>query len=214
LKKKRLFVDKGLPNSTVYLNWHDTPEKEFTFFAEAFYKVAQEVVAALRQNNLFGTIPIEDFRAYPVVFLYRHALELYMKAVILVGAPMLAVKEMTEIDRHRLLKTHNLELLREDLEQVFEAFEWDWNLGTSHFKSLDDFRKIIAELHAVDAGSYAFRYPLDTKGKASLPTRFSFDLFEFCEVLDSLFPVLEGAAIGAYEELQATYEAMAEAREW
>lgn len=214
LKKKRLFVDRGLPHRTVYLNWHDTPEKEFTYFAEAFHKVAQEAVAALRLNNLFGTIPIEDFRAYPIVFLYRHALELYMKAVILIGSPMLAIKDMIVVNRQRLLKTHSLEVLRNELERVFEAYEWEWDLGTPHFQSLDDFRRIIAELHAVDAGSYAFRYPLDTKGSASLPSRFCFDLFGFCEVLDSLFPVLEGAAMGAYEELQATYEAMAEAREW
>ncbi len=32
---------------------------------------------------------------------------------------------------------------------------------------------------------------------------FCFDLFQFCEILDSLFPVLEGAAIRPYEELHA-----------
>ena len=198
------------------LNWHGTPEREFTFFAEAFHKVAQETVAALQKNHLFGLngSPVEDFRAYPVVFLYRHALELYMKAVILIGAPMLAVQGMTEIDRQLLLKTHSLDFLRQRLERVFEAYEWEWDLGTPHVQSIEDFRKIIAELHAIDAGSYAFRYPLDTKGSGALPSHFRFNLFDFCEVLDSLFPALEGAAIGAYEELQATYEAMAEAREY
>lgn len=216
MRKKRLFVDKGRPHGTVILNWHGTPEREFTFFAEAFHLVAQEAVAALRQNPHFGLdgIPIEDFRAYPVVFLYRHALELYMKAVILVGSPMLAIKGMTEVDRQGLLTTHNLDGLRQHLERVFEAYGWEWDLGTPHFRSLDDLLKTIAELQAVDAGSYAFRYPLDTRGSASLAPHFRFDLFEFCEVLDSLFPVFQGAAIGAYEELQATLEAMAEARKW
>lgn len=211
--KKRLFVDKGRPHGTVVLNWQGTPEREFSDFAQAFHLVAQEAVAALRQNPHFGLlgIPIEDFRAYPVVFLYRHTLELYMKAVILVGSPMLAVKGMPEVDRQALLKTHSLDSLRQDLERVFEAYEWEWDLGTPYFQSLEDFRKTIAELHEVDAGSYAFRYPLDTKGGASLASHFRFDLFEFCEVLDSLFSVFEGAAFGAYEELQATLEAMAEA---
>jgi hypothetical protein len=31
-------------------------------------------------------------------------------------------------------------------------------------------------------------------------------VFEFCEIIDELFPTLEGAAIGAHEELQATLE--------
>jgi hypothetical protein len=211
VRKKRLFVDNGHPHGTVVLNWHGTPEREFSYFAEAFHLVAQEAVAALRQSPYFG--PIEDFRAYPIVFLYRHALELHMKAVILVGSPMLRVKGMTEVDRQDLLKTHSLDMLRQELERVFEAYEWEWDLGIPHFQTLEDFRKTIAELHQVDAGSYAFRYPLDTKGRPSLASHFRFDLFEFCEILDSLFSVFEGAAIGAYEELQATLEAMAEARQ-
>lgn len=216
MKKKRLFVDKGRPHGTVVLNWHGTPEGEFTFFAEAFHLVAQETAATLRENPQFGLngSPVEDFRAYPIVFLYRHELELYMKAVILVGSPMLAIKGKTEVDRQRLLKTHRLEILRQDLERVFEAYEWEWDLGVPHFGSLDYFRTTIAEFEAVDAGSHAFRYPIDTKGSASLASHFRFNLFEFCEVLDGLLSVFEGAAIGAYEELRAMREAMAEARQW
>ncbi|MHA2231404.1 MAG: hypothetical protein ACXAB4_02825 [Candidatus Hodarchaeales archaeon] len=171
---------------------------------------------ALKKDSRLGLYgsPIDDFFAYPVVFLYRHSLELYMKAVILIASPMLKIKKMDEIHRDKLLKTHSLDNLRQKLEQVLKAYEWDWDLNTPHFRTIEDFRRIISELHAVDKGSSAFRYPLDTKGNASLATHFRFNLYEFCEVLDSLFPVLEGAALGAYEVLQQTYEAMAEAREW
>jgi hypothetical protein len=218
LKKKRLFVDKGHPHGTVVLNWHGTPEKEFTYFAEGFHLVAKGAVATLRQNPLFGLdgFPLDDFRAYPIVFLYRHALELYMKAVILIGSPMLAVKDKAKakVNRQRLLSTHSLEVLRRELERIFEEYEWEWDLGVAHFQSLADFRKTISEFEAVDAGSYAFRYPINTMGRASLASHFRFNVFEFCEILDSLFLALEGAAIGAYEELQATFEAMAEARQY
>lgn len=214
--KKRLFVDKGRPHGTVVLNWHGTPEREFTFFAEAFHLMAKEAVAALRRDPLFGLhgCPLGDFQAYPIVFLYRHALELYMKAVILIGAPMLAVKGRAKVNRQRLLRTHSLEVLRRELERVIEAYEWEWDLGVPHFRSLADFRRTIAEFEAVDAGSHAFRYPINTKGSASLASHFRFNLFEFCEILDGLFPALEGAAIGAYEELQATLEAMAESQQY
>lgn len=88
-KKRKLFIDDGRPHGTVILNWHGTPEKEFTYIAEAFRVLAQEAVAKLRRNKRFGLhgLPIEDFRAYPIIFLYRHALELYMKAIVLVGYP-------------------------------------------------------------------------------------------------------------------------------
>ncbi len=213
---KKLFDPKSRPHGTVVLNWHGTSEAEFTFFAEAFHITAKEAVAALRQDPHFGLYgnPEDDFRAYPVVFLYRHALELYMKAVILVGAPMLLLRGTGKIDRDRLIRTHSLDALRQDLESLFEAFEWDWDLGLPHFNGLEDFRKVIAEIHAVDAGSYAFRYPIDTSGRPSLSSHFRFNLFDLCAILDELFPLFDGATTAAHETLQATYEARAEARQY
>lgn len=212
MKRKKLFSKVGTRNETVLLNWQGTPEEEFTLYAEAYHKVASEAVTALKnyQDAGFHKVPLDDFRAYPIVFLYRHSLELYMKAVILTAAPMLMIKSNTEIDREKLLNTHSLDSLRQQLEQVFAAYEWEWDLGTEHFKKLTDFRNIISELHEVDTRSFVFRYPLDTKGKASLSSNFEFNLIRFCEILDCLFPVLEAAAFAAYEELQLEYEIMAE----
>lgn len=206
VRKKHLFVDNGRPHGTVVLNWHGTSERDFTEFAEAFHVVAKESVAALRKKPQFGLYgnPAEDFRAYPVVFLYRHALELYMKAVLLVGSPMLSIKGQQEVDRQKLLKTHKLDELMRELERIFDAYGWEWDLGTEHFRTLDEFRAVIAEFQEVDARSCAFRYPIDTKGSALLGSHLRFNIFEFCDVLDELFPVLEGAAIGAYEELHMT----------
>jgi hypothetical protein len=214
--KKKLFDGNSNPSGTVVLNWHDTPEGEFTYFAEAYHTVAKKTVDDLKKDPRFGLYgsPLDDFLAYPVVFLYRHALELYMKAIILIAAPMLEIKKIAEVNRDKLLQNHSLDSLRQKLEQVFKAYRWDWDLKTKHFRTIEDFRITISELHTVDKGSDAFRYPLDTKGNASLSTHFRFNLFEFCDVLDSLFPLLEGVALGAHEELQQTYEAMAEAREY
>ena len=212
MRRKRLFIHDGNTDGSVVLNWAGNPEGEFKLFAEAFHSVGKEAVTALRQNPYFGIdgIPIEDFRAYPIVFLYRHALELYMKAVILIGAPMLTIRKMTAIDRQALLKDHDLDTLTKHLERVFEAYGWEWDLGAPDFKSLEDFRKAVSELNALDKGSNAFRYPTNTKGDASLPSNFRFNLFAFCEVLDSLLLALQGAAIGASEELEATHETLSE----
>lgn len=69
-------------------------------------------------------------------------------------------------------------------------------------------------MESVDSGSYAFRYPTKKDGKTgSLERHFRFNLFEFCERLDPVFPLLAGAAYGAGEELQNLYEQEAEARD-
>lgn len=159
--------------------------------------------------GLYGS-PRNDFRAYPIVFLYRHALELYLKAVILTASPMLKLRDMELIDRERLFTTHSLDVLRQDLERIFEVFEWEWDLGTPHFRTQEDFRKFIAELIHVDNKSDAFRYPLNTKGNASLKPHFSFNLYEFCSIFDDLLEKLEGAACAAFEELQLEYEILSE----
>ena len=126
---RNLFDAKSRPHGTVVLNWHGTPEEEFTFFAEAFHLTARDAVATLRADPHFGLYgsPHKDFRAYPVVFLYRHALELYLKAVILAGGPMLSVRGDGTVPRLRA--THSLNALRQDVELVFKAFEWGDDLG-------------------------------------------------------------------------------------
>src|SRR5262249_4439855 len=115
-KKRRLFLDSGRRHGTVILNWHGTPEAEFTYFAESFRLLAQESAARLKRNGEFsldGT-SLEHFKVYPVVFLYRHALELYMKAILLVGSPILKLRGQGNVDRETILSTHNLDVLRQD----------------------------------------------------------------------------------------------------
>src|SRR5206468_7394213 len=137
--------------------------------------------------------PIEDFRAYPIIFLYRHALELYMKAIVLVGSDMLAFRRELVFDREKLFQTHNLDVLRREVERVFTVYGWGWDLGSSNFGSVNDLRDIVGEFQTIDAKSDAFRYPVDTKGAPSLEENFRFNVFRFASVLDDLFPRLEGA---------------------
>jgi len=213
MKKELLFTDNSPGHGTVVLNWHGVPEAEFKYFAEAFHRCAQDSVKVLAKEQHFGLdgCPLEDFRAYPVVFLYRHALELFMKAAIFIGSPMLAMKGYPITDKGRLLKEHSLEVLRQDIERLFTAYGWKWDLGIANFKTVDDFRKVIGEIQAIDSGSYAFRYPVDTKGCAALPSGFRFNLFEFSAVLDRLLLAFGSLASAAHEELQTSQEAMAEA---
>ncbi len=202
MKRKALFRDTTRGHGTVVLNSHGAREREFTYFARAFHRSAKELADGLKRTKQFGLygIPTEDFRAYPVVFLYRHALELHMKAVILSGGPLLSLNGETPIRRDRRLDTHNLETLRKDVESVFAACGWP---------ALETLRKVVAEFQAVDAGSYAFRYPVDKKGAAALDGHFTFNVFEFCAVLDEMLPTLLSAALGADDAVDARHDALA-----
>ena len=222
-KLRKLFIDDGRPDGTVILNnwndnnWHDALENELTYIAEAFRVLAQKEVSRLKKNKGLGLheFPIEDFRAYPIVFLYRHALELYLKAIILVGSDILTLKDQPKIERHELFKNHDLDQLREYVECVFEAYEWGWDLGNSNFRSVSDLRTIIGEFQEIDPRSSSFRYPVNQQGtKPLLEKGFRFNVFEFASTLDDLFQTLEGAVIGAHEEYQNQVRALAEAQDY
>ena len=152
-KKRKLFIDDGRPHGTVILNntvlnnWHDTLENELTYIAETFRVLAQKEVSRLKKNKqlCLHELPIEDFRAYPIVFLYRHAIELYLKAIILVGSDMLTLKDQPKMERQQLFKTHNLDKLRQEVERVFAVYGWGWDLGNSNFRSVTDLQTVIGE---------------------------------------------------------------------
>ena len=91
---------------------------------------------------------MDDVLVYPVVFLYRHALELHIKAILLVAG-----LERKEIERHEL------DVLGKKLDQVFSDFaNFQFNLF-EFCKPLDALLPILdgchsaieAELEARDA---------------------------------------------------------------
>ena len=185
--------------------------------ADAFLDLAREEVSRLKKSewaHLHGIAIMDDFRAYPIVFLYRHALELYLKAIILVGSDMLTLKDQPKIERQQLFKNHDLDQLREYAECVFEAYEWGWDLGNSNFRSVADLRTIIGEFQEIDPRSSSFRYPVKTTGKASLEEDFRFNIFKFASILDDLFPTLQHAVIVAPQEFQQQARALGEAQDY
>ena len=106
-----------------------------------------------------------------------------MKAILIQGTKMLALKGQPEVDRAKLLSLHDLQWLRGEVERVFTAYEWSWDGGNRHFGSVQDLRDVIGEFHNIDTRSFAFRYPVTTKGEASLEKDFRFNLFHFAKIV-------------------------------
>ena len=158
--------------------------------AEAFYAAAKAGIQALKGAKRFGIkgMAIDDFKAYPVLYLYRHALELSMKAILIEGTKMLELKKQPEVDEQNLFSNHSLEWLRQEVERVFVVCGWGWDCGNAHFGSVKDLREVIGELQKIDARSFAFRYPVTTKGEPSLPESFRFSLFRFCRCSRGVVP--------------------------
>jgi hypothetical protein len=120
-----------------------------------------------------------------------------VKGIIVAGAPL--TEFLGEpIDMRIVYKEHNFEKLRPLVEKVMEATGFVWDFGVSGLRSVQDFRRLLAEFDEFDPNSTICRYPVDGIGNPSMKSVRRFDLFGFAEMMDAMLEALSVApgAIG------------------
>lgn len=134
------------------------PRNDFGVFAEGYSHAASTLAEGLLSRTGFP-----DFDAYPVVFLYRHSLELYLKNIIYKAALLMAFKHMGDIDA-KLYNTHDLTVLSEKAAKILQRLFPD---DASLRQFSEETVKISSEFSDIDASSFAYRYPVDKAGNPS-----------------------------------------------
>jgi len=143
-------------------------------WASCFHFAAETLVRDISKRETYT-----DREACPIVFLYRHALELCLKALLLEAATLMQV-EGEEHDFSEQLRKHDLKPLTTPLQETFGRFNHSWRLGREVSCSYEDVLELVEELDQLDPGSYAFRYPVTKSfNSPSLPHHLRFDVFEF-----------------------------------
>jgi len=187
-----LFRPPRSARARVVLNWTGEPDEKFEFYGESFLQ------AAIRLEQAYdGDGPHRDFAACPIVFLLRHALELYLKGFILAGDDLLALNGEIRVDRNKVLQSHALLPLLAEADKVTDALGWDWEMGDKAPQSREEFAALLAEFDCVDRKAYAFRYPTDPKGAPALPSPFDFDLSVLLEKIMPVCKALDSSITGA-----------------
>lgn len=190
----RLFgPQEELANNGALVNWSSS---EWSLYASG-YKEAGDVLVNQVENRSSG----HDVLVYPILFLYRHYLELYLK---------LSIRTVrTLLDEGREMPTgHRIELLWGQLDGLYRRAFPDESTD-----ALDQTGRLIREFAAVDPQSTAFRYPVDLKGDPSLPGLRSIDLVNVRDVIAKMDMLLGGAHTQAYEHLQWKFEMEREFRD-
>jgi hypothetical protein len=133
-----------MPNPTPR-NRHNAPEQDLWLFARSFHTAAKKLAEAPE----FNCGPFTDFAvSCPVVYLYRHALELHLKAIVLgEGGSFLATKP----DPLSIYKTHSVAWLGQFVCQIVTALKWEPEFRCVGIDSLDDFKAVVEELNAVES---------------------------------------------------------------
>jgi hypothetical protein len=130
-----------------------------------------------------------DALVYPIVFLYRHYLELRLKTIIDNGRKLL--EQPGKFPKH-----HRLDVLwketRKILEEVYKGDPTD---------ELDEIEKVFDQFCGSDPIGIAFRYPIDKDGNKTLPGLTHINIGEFSEIIMKAANLLDGASMGVDEYL-------------
>lgn len=144
--------------SNFVISFMPDPKNDFSVFGRGYHNAASRLAEDLLSRGGFP-----DYDAYPVVFLYRHSLELYLKNVIYKSALLMAFERMDDI-RTTLHNTHNLVILsKKATELIQRLFPHDEDLQLLAQEIL----KVSSEFSDIDPGSFGYRYPIDKKGHFS-----------------------------------------------
>lgn len=189
---RRLVSNPG-SHSTVS-NWRNVPERDLWLYARSFHSAAKKLAGTFEVDP--G--PMSDFDPCPVVFMYRHAIELHLKALVLgEGGNFLATKP----DHLSVYKTHSVSWLAQFVCQIVTALKWETEFRCDGVENLADFKAIIEEINSVDPG-FAFRYPGKTEVPGSIPGQLAFSLREFAGRMDAILGLLDSIA----DALAATWD--------
>ncbi|SRR6266496_381131 len=185
-------------HGNVVLNFTPYPKGELSIYALAYREAADILVENFKQRNYYS-----DMDACPIVFLYRHSTELYLKAIVLWGAGLVRLQSGEDIDTDKLFETHKFGDLLPAVKRIFKEAGWlDNEANGVKFGTLAEIEGLILAFEQMDARSYAFRYPIDRKGNATLPEHFHFNVVALGEEAHEMLRMLDGVASGVYEMFQ------------
>lgn len=190
-------------SSSFVISFTASPRRDFSIFAKGYFQAASSLAKDLIKERGFP-----DYRAYPVVVLYRHSLELYLKGIIYDTALILAFKGMEGLDTS-LYNNHKLVPLAKSCSSIMKnLFPTDAELH----EIMELIELAAAEFQEVDSDSFSYRYPIDKKGKASTKHHQTLNLRVIYEVMEKIQDHLDTIDFGldiemcnsqkAYEEIE------------
>lgn len=142
----------------------DFPKGELAVYGRSYHEAGKLLVKHIASSHY------RDPDACPIVFLYRHAVELYLKSIIHWGNALLRLNGRPVLPHRHIFSEHRLVVLLKGVRPILRYRRSLSNWEDSHFRSFRDVEKVIGELEEIDPRAYAFRYPVDNGGnKAPLP---------------------------------------------
>jgi hypothetical protein len=186
-------------------------------YARTYHKAAKRLFEELRQTlcDEDRFVDHRDMDAHPIAFLYRHALEVYLKTVVDFGNSLLWLRGKPVKGRAEILKDHGLAALLPSVQEIFGLTDCSTVWNAPLCQSFADVERIVK---AVDCVTHdALRYPVRMqKGKIVelLPGGLGFNALIFADKMDALLNVLDAAAGQTADTFQVEALAALNRNEW
>ena len=154
---------------------------EWYHYSFGYLKAAEIIESDLIKN------PIDrDFLIYPLIYLYRHYLEIVMKDIIIITNKLLGYSGFTPKGGHDLMRLWN------ESQNILKEFYDDYPEPASSIEEK------IKEFYNVDIKSDNFRYPIDKKGDFSLNSIEVINYINFGDSFREIKDYMEEIASGLY----------------
>lgn len=191
------FYDKSNDHTNFVASFTADPKDAFGVFAKGYTLAANRLTKLLLDRPRFS-----DYEAYPIVFLYRHALELSLKHLIYTSVTLSAFKALDDIE-NKLRNTHDLLKLAQSVKALLSLL----------FPEDDGLRDAVAlvketcsEFSDIDPKSDGYRYPIDIKGQHSTKLHQVINLRAFANRMSSVLENLDTIHFGINIEIDKAQE--------
>ncbi len=187
-----MFTGKGRGRGNVVFNFVGQTIVDTAAYGAGYRRAGKTVL-----EDIMARPGYRDNDCYPIFFLYRHALELHVKALVLRGAQLLELVSDEEVDTARAFKSHNLTEFLPAIRAIFKDRGWIDGEGATELEHICD---VVEEVNKVDAWSYVFRYPSNKKGEASTKKHHVLNVLSYAKVVDQVLDSLDAAFTGLSAE--------------
>ena len=182
---------QGKGVTTIVSSFTPDPNLDFTIYGRGYYGAAKHLAKRLiSKKTAYG-----DYDGYPIIFLFRHSFELYLKGCLiqihtnagLEQNQKLLDKVQDNYINHEL--THLAILLQEAMSIIFPN---DLSLKGR----MDRVVEVAKEFDRIDHDSFAFRYPTDKKKNPSTDHHLIINIQTVYEIMREVIHILETIDFG------------------
>ena len=162
--------------------------------SEFFYAKGYRTAARLLTEQVIETGIDKNVLVFPILYLYRHHIELILKHLTAVGAYLLD-KELSKDETDKLSK-HRLDWLWNNFRPILEKVckEVGWKPPTK--EDIEGIHSYIRQMTDADPEGQGSRYAASKKGEPSMPHLTNFNIRVFADGMERLGNFLEGLDAG------------------